>query len=353
MPDKVARLVGALTPISTTPYDVTLLKWAAVFEAEYLALGTTGQTAGEMPYHQNYYDAGLVNAQLYYRTGDVRWWSLGLKKVTAWANFSSSRIVRAKYGFGGKIGSGDTGSPRDFGSIGLAIYGLVTDNQLMLDTVTAQARHIAAHESFPSSHLYGFASPVMPFADPREAGYALMTLLTQYVVTGEYGTTARALMERILAKQGTYTGQNAPEPGMWPGYLEGGNYTYVYPWMNGLTAEALVMYDRLIGDPRIRPALKLYADNLWARHWVAAGAGFRYANFGVAGVSDTNPAPILNGLNSLVFAYLAAGGDATARARYDALVAGLVSAANNGGMSHVKAFHQYARTVPRAYGLLP
>ncbi len=77
---------------------------------------------------------------------------------------------------------------------------------------------------------------------------------------------------------------------------------YYQPFMFGLTAEALIKYHALTGDPRILPALKIATDWTWEHTWVAADRSFVYEYF--AGQPLTSGAPDLNMLVVPVFGWL-------------------------------------------------
>ncbi|HEY7924637.1 MAG TPA: hypothetical protein VII62_15725 [Vicinamibacteria bacterium] len=104
-----------------------------------------------------------------------------------------------------------------------------------------------------------------------------------------------------------------------------GSY-YIQPFMVGLTAHALMREWERSHDARILPAVKAALDGLWSRAWVASDQSFWYENF-VANPAQTFPAepgaPDLNQLIAPAFLlYSKATGDASYRAKADAIFAG-------------------------------
>ena len=69
--------------------------------------------------------------------------------------------------------------------------------------------------------------------------------------------------------------------------------TTLKPFMVALTAQALIEYDSRVGDPRILPALKNAADQIWTRLWLEDKHCFRYADR-LGEPDGMNPAPDLN-----------------------------------------------------------
>jgi hypothetical protein len=69
--------------------------------------------------------------------------------------------------------------------------------------------------------------------------------------------------------------------------------TYLKPFMAGLVMESLIQYYEDSQDPRVPPAIKVIADELWTRAWVPANKSFYY---------DSNTTPVVGSpdLNLLI-----------------------------------------------------
>ena len=82
---------------------------------------------------------------------------------------------------------------------------------------------------------------------------------------------------------------------------------YVQPFMVGLTAEALIMWEEKTGDSRVVPAIQAALDWLWDNAWVPENQAFWYENW-VADPSMPFPpkagAPDLNLLIAPAYAWL-------------------------------------------------
>jgi hypothetical protein len=166
---------------------------------------------------------------------------------------------------------------------------------------------------------------------------------------------AKAVLDAALAKQ-------RPD-GRIEAYSEYlGMGAYISNYMAGLFWEAAILYDRLIGDPRILPAMRRWADWTWSNEWNAKVMGFRYqdvtaqegrAAFTVAGqsvwskVADTATAfPELNGMMMPAWGYLfLKTGDPQYAAQGDLMLKGLVRAAR--AQTLPKQYPQMYRSSPR------
>jgi hypothetical protein len=121
-------------------------------------------------------------------------------------------------------------------------------------------------------------------------------------------------------------------------------------YMNGILMEALIMYDRGIGDPRILPAMRKAVDWTWSTQWVAAAQGFHYADRVVPNWADTTPFPNLNGLLLPAWGHLYANtGDPRYLDQGNKILKGLVEV---GGQQiwGVKQFTQMFRSSSRYLG---
>jgi hypothetical protein len=159
----------------------------------------------------------------------------------------------------------------------------------------------------------------MPLGDGREAGYGLMALVASTVLGDDHRAAARQLLDAILARQ-------LPS-GQWQAWSEAmPNQPFTLNYMNGLLMEGLVLYDRLLGDGRILPALQRGIAWIWSTQWLPSQQCFQYGNIN-AGTIDTSPAPVLNGLLLPAWAHVyATTGDAAVLAQGQSIFKGLVDA---------------------------
>lgn len=105
------------------------------------------------------------------------------------------------------------------------------------------------------------------------------------------------------------------------------NAPYVRPFMVALTAQALITYDKHIGDPRILPALENAMNELWKNTWIPQQESFQYTDRNHSS-GGTEPAPDLNLLIAPVYGWLYhKTGKAHHRDRGDQIFAGGVKQA--------------------------
>jgi hypothetical protein len=158
----------------------------------------------------------------------------------------------------------------------------------------------------------------------REIAYALETHLNGEDLGGGSNPRRDLLVQRSLDALDAW-GEREP----------------VYPFMVGLTAEALIRYDERIGDPRILPALTRAGDWLWERAWVPDSRAFVYVTAPDSEGNQRTPAPDLNLLIAPLYAWLSnKTGEAHFTARGDAIFAGGVRSAFLG---NPKQFNQNYR----------
>ncbi len=120
---------------------------------------------------------------------------------------------------------------------------------------------------------------------------------------------------------------------------------FLQPFMQGLTAEALIREYEKTGDPRIPPAIALMADELWTRTWVPSANAFMYLDRTVEGEGGTNPAPDLNGLILPMYGWLyKQTGDTKWRDHGDLIFNGLPAANVDTGSTYLpKQFNEQYR----------
>jgi hypothetical protein len=112
---------------------------------------------------------------------------------------------------------------------------------------------------------------------------------------------------------------------------------YVRPFMFALTANALIAYQEVTGDPRVLPALIVGADWIWDSCWLPSQGAFRFTDR-VVPSGGTEAAPDLNLLIAPVYAWLwYQTQDAMYRDRADQIFAGGVTGA---WLAGAKQFNQ-------------
>ena len=189
----------------------------------------------------------------------------------------------------------------------------------------------------------------MTTASQHAAGDA--PLMHQYNVRDQ----AKAVLDAALAKQ-----RHDGRIEAYSEYL--GMGAYISNYMAGLFWEAAILHDRLVGDPRILPAMRRWADWTWANEWNAGVMGFRYQDvtaregrpaFTFAGqsvwskVSDTATAfPELNGMMLPAWGYLySRTGDPKYKAQGELMLKGLLRQAR--AQTLPKQYPQMYRSSPR------
>jgi len=115
---------------------------------------------------------------------------------------------------------------------------------------------------------------------------------------------------------------------------------YIRPFMVALTAQALILYDEVIGDPDILPMLELAMDRVWENMWLPNQESFMYTDR-YHSTGGQEPAPDLNLLIAPVYGWLySKTGDARHRERGDLAFAGGV---RNAYLVNGKQFNQNYR----------
>jgi hypothetical protein len=226
-----------------------------------------------------YYDLPLVFYRIHYRTGDVVWRDHARRVATTWRDHPGNRKIAGFLAKDWSLWPELVNQPRCMGTIGLAV--------LALEAEDAEARAIVVNHArvLEATYLYGnyqsLTDPIMPLGDPRECGYGLMALVAATLLGEDRRKPAKELLDHIIERQ-------RPD-GQWlckdPAYPDGG---YSSNFMTGILIEALALYDRAIGDPRILPAVERNLAWTWSTQWVAAEQGFRYHSLGTAAETRTD-----------------------------------------------------------------
>lgn len=145
------------------------------------------------------------------------------------------------------------------------------------------------------SHMAAFTADETPLEwtvdveTSREVAYAIMS----YINAEKAGAPRR---ERLTALYSQALGHMD----QWFG---AGTAPYIRPFMVALTAQALIEYDELIGDPAIVGLLEHAFEQLWEDTWLPAEGTFQYTDREHAS-GGTEPAYDLNLLIAPVYAWL-------------------------------------------------
>jgi hypothetical protein len=284
-----------------------------------------------------YYDLALALYTAYYRTGDARWQERARRVARTWRDAPNNRAIQTY--LDSDVGADLIPPPRSMATLGLAVLALEAGDAPARQVVDLHARLIE-RRWIAVSGPYGLENPIMPMSDAREAGYGLMALVAATMLGDDHCAAARSLVDAILARQGA--------SGQWQNWSDKGR-PFTLNYMNGLLMEALILYDRAIGDPRIVPALARSSRWMWTTQWIRAARAFQYGNVN-AGDVNTAPAPILNGLILPAWGFLAARtGDRRYVEEGDEILAGLVTATEREVHSE-KQFAQAYRSSGRYLG---
>ena len=270
--DPIELLVGPLVKTGTT---------AAPSMAKYDQVQVTRgrEFADGFPVHaddiatSNYYDLALVLYQTYYRTGDSYWLDRARSVARTWRDDKGNQSIEAYLNGDWSLGA-YVPPARAMATLGLAVFALESNDAEARNIVHQQAR---------------WAETYAGWDDQREVGYKLIALVASTFLGDDHAASAKKCLDLILANQ--------KADGRWEAtstMTQGKPFTMSY--MTGILMQAMVLYDRAIGDARILPALLKSIDWTWNTQWVASAQGFRYSTLDYPGVMDTIPSPLLSGL---------------------------------------------------------
>jgi hypothetical protein len=338
-------LTGPVTSMRGSTYDTLQVAQAGI----YAPGGSQGfQYFPNNNIESNYYDLALALYLLSYRTGDSNWLKGARTVAQTWANDPYS------------LASTSGIPPRSYATLGLAVY--------YLDTGATQAKTVVNSQAAAAVRWFGTFDGIN--RDMRESSYALMAMIAATIIGGDdHSADALKSLNSFLAGQ-TSDGrwQNIDNcavygnpPGCTP-MVPAGYCTLNY--MMGLVMEALIMYDRAIGDSRIVPALQAAANWLWTTQWVPtvptsspAFGAFQYADIN-SGSVNTNPYANLSGLIVPAWGYLYSKTQVASYATQgQSILNGLVAGAGQpgvpgAGIYNVKQFSQQFRSSPRYLGFV-
>ena len=338
----IGQLMGPVAPLGT-PKSFRAI---AAFDRLMLDGAETFRPGGARSFPQspniidaNYYDLAYVLYQVFYRTGDTKWRDAARTIAQAYRDSPSgdvgvlTRKVRGDYSYPGEEA---IPPPRGASTLGLAV--------LAAETGDAKAREIVhAHARIFRCWGQGDAG-----WDLRESAYSLMAALAavalgdgdaphKYAACWNNTPPARTLTPRQVAKelldhQLHMQGRLGPPGSLLTMQDANKGVPKDTAWSNlfmgGLVTEGWVMYDRIIGDARIVPALEAYVDWMWSTQWYPKEKAFAYSNVTINwpnGNAARYPEASLNGIYLGTWGYVAAKtGKPAYRAQIDEIVAGML-----------------------------
>jgi hypothetical protein len=335
-------LVGPITPMGSTAYDQFQLTAARQFAEIYPAgLGVYDNVHSD-DISKNFYDFALSLYTVYYRTGDPYWLTKARVVATDWMNskFHTDVPIFLERGFP----DGLTLPYNGFASIthGLAVMAAESGNQQASQAVRDHAEFYGKASAGLTGTPNGYYDVR---GDGRDMGYRLIAATVATIIGHPYQAEAKRQLDVILAHEqdgfwDTRTGIDVP-----------GTPPYAANFMNGIMTEAMVLYDRAIGDPRILPALARYADWMWQTQWVASAQAFYYHSESYAPdglYKDLYPG--LNGFQLPVWGYLyMKTGDQKYLDQGNEILRGLVERGPD-ELYGQKQFSQMFRSSPRYLG---
>jgi hypothetical protein len=291
--EALGKLLGPMVPAGkdTAAYDKVLLERGKAIADAFPGKPTMDLSGDGRIDVGDYlfYDLPLVLYRNYYRTNDPYWRDKAREAAKAWRDYPGNQKM-AKYNAGEwKLWPELNHQPRCFGTLGMAVLALESNDAEARKVVNSQAKLIDAvwmHGQYQS-----LTNAVMPIGDPRECGYALMALTASTVLGDDHKKAAKELLDKIIEKQ-------KPD-GQWlssDDKVEGGGYTSNF--MTGILNESLVFYDRAIGDARIAPAIEKNLAWTFKTQWVKADKGFKYHSVG-----ETQTDGVLGGLMVQAWGY--------------------------------------------------
>ncbi len=344
--EALGKLLGPLTPVGQGGAEAEAFDRVLLERGRAVADGLPGKPDKDLNGDGRidvgdvlFYDLPLTLYRVHARTGDGYWLEKARAAAKAWRDYPGNRKISRYLDGEWKLWPELVNQPRCMGTLGLAVLALEANDVEARRIVDAQARLIdtvwmhGPHESLTDA--------VMPLGDPRECGFALMALTASTVLGDDHRTAAQELLEAILAKQ-------QPD-GQWLSKDEafaGGGYTSNF--MTGLLNEALVCYDRAIGDPRIVPALEKNLAWTYSTQWSGSERGFKYHAAGTA--EATRVEGVLGGLMVQAWGYAhAKTGKQAYRDQGDEIMAGLIER-GFGEIWGVKQYCQAFRSSPNYFG---
>lgn len=238
---------------------------------------------GAIDYADSYfYDLQLILYRTWYRSGDAYWHEKARATSASWRDYPGNQKMHKYLEGDWKLWREIVNQPRCFSTLGLAVFALEAKDDVAKRIVFDHATQI--EKVWMYGEYQSLKHPVMALGDPRECAYGLMALLAATVVGEDHRKAAADLLDHILKSQkpdGQWLSPDEQAPG--------GGYTSNF--MTGLLMEALMLYDRVVGDARILPALEKSLAWVWSTQWVEEKEGFRYHSF-----KETDGIAALNGL---------------------------------------------------------
>jgi hypothetical protein len=270
-------LAGPLTPIgvpkSAKMYDALQLTQGRIYAEGFPPPGIDSIASA------NFYDLALTLYQIYYRTGDPYWLTRARRVAIAWRDSDNLAAVEKLNADEIRSYEGGALSGRIMSTLGLAI--------LAVESNDTRARKLVNEQCL--FQFWSVGKSALGYFDQRETGYTLMAFVAATILGYDQATNARRQLDIVLAAQRP-DGRWAT--GIWPTNI-GPDSPLTMNYMTGILMEALILYDRAIGDQRILPAILKGLQWLWNTQWVSAAQAFQYTNTASDG---TYPVAVLNGL---------------------------------------------------------
>jgi hypothetical protein len=271
----LAILLGPTTPMGTSRYDEIHLAQLTRARDEWPLYTPIDPSSDPMTANQIngscFYDLSLAEYLLYARTGDESFRTVArdIAKHVADEQFNIPGIPN----WLAQDWTAVCNSPIYYQTVGCAIH--------YLDTGYTRSRDVVkAHASMATNQLP--ANFVDVSVGTRVAAYYLMAQACALLLGDTIGypdgyqpdgvnieVGAAAMLDSILVGQQT----SGPLQGAWADTAtEGANgmtggQLFAQNFCNGLMLEALILYDRAIGECRIGPAIRACCDYLWTTQW--------------------------------------------------------------------------------------
>jgi hypothetical protein len=332
---EIQKLLGPYVAMGKgAPLDEILLKRGREY-ADQLPIKYTIDVNGDGAIDTTdafFYDLPLILYRNYYRSGDAYWREKARTTSKEWRDYPGNQKMRGWLKGDWKLWREIVNQPRNFNTLGLAVYALESNDAAAKQVVYDHAAQV--EQAWMYGPYQSLTNEMMPLGDPRECGYSLMALLAATVVGEDHKKSAKDLLDHILKAQ--------QADGQWLS-SDGGGYTSNY--MVGLLMESLLLYDRVVGDERILAAIEKNLAWTWSTQWVEAREGFKYHS-----QKEIEAQPALNGLllPAWGYAYYKTG-----KAQYleqgNRIAKGLAGPGAK-EMWGVKQFNQFFRSSPQFAG---
>jgi hypothetical protein len=225
---------------------------------------------------EDYYDRALALTQAHLLTGSGDALSGALHLARLWRDaYGNDLDLNAKVlkGEWWTPGKDNIPPPRGFSTLGLAVLAHQGD---------AKARQVVINHAGHGADMLRYERQ-SGFVSGRETAYSLMALLAAHTlgvttvqtpIDGLVNVDAylRSAVDWLLAARTAHGGQAWLSTN--PDMMAAGPFLMTY--MIGLLMESLALYDEIIGDSRIVPALEAATQWLWLHQFHPPTNGFKY-----------------------------------------------------------------------------